>query len=53
MKPIDHYRLAVFLGQKARLEKQLSIVSKNIELVQYSHRPRKPLGQRILDWWFA
>jgi hypothetical protein len=53
MKPIDHYRLAMYLQTRKQLENRLAEVNSKIERVQYHSRSRKPLGQRILNWWFA
>jgi len=53
MKPLDHYRLAMYLQSRKQLEKSLAEVNSKIERVQYQPGVRKPLGQRILNWWLA
>lgn len=53
MKPLDHYRLAMYLKKRKRLGKMLDEVNSKIERVQYQPYARQPLRQRILNWWFA
>lgn len=53
MKPIDHYRLAMYLHSKKQLESRLNEINAKIERVQYQPQRRLPLGQRILNWWLA
>lgn len=53
MKPIDHYRLAMYLQTRKHLEKRLTEVNCKIERVQYQPRSHQPLGRRILNWWLA
>ena len=53
MRPIDHYRLAMYLHTRKQLETRLAEVNSKIERVQYQPRARRPLSQRILNWWFA
>lgn len=53
MKPLDHYRLAMYLQERKRLGKMLDVVNGKIERVQYQPCAKQPLGQRILKWWFA
>jgi len=53
MKPLDHYRLAMYLHSKNQLESRLNEINAKIERVQYKPQRRLPLSQRILNWWLA
>lgn len=53
MKPIDHYRLSMFLEQRKNLEKRLAEVNSKIERVKHQYHTPVPIGRRIMNWWFA
>ncbi|MET3815357.1 hypothetical protein ABIB18_002744 [Pantoea sp. UYEF8] len=53
MKPIDHYRLAMYLHSRKHLQHRLNEINSKIERVQYQPQRRLPLSQRIMNWWFA
>lgn len=53
MKPLDHYRLAIYLHTKKQLESRLNEINANIERVQYRPQRRLPLSQRVLNWLLA
>ncbi|WP_158530715.1 MULTISPECIES: hypothetical protein [Pantoea] len=53
MKPLDHYRLSMYLHTRNLLQQRLDEVNAKIERVQYQPPRRLPLSQRILNWWLA
>lgn len=53
MKPIDHYRLAMYLHSRKQLQHRLNEINSKIERIQYLPQRRLPLSQRIMNWWFA
>lgn len=53
MRPLDHYRLAMYLQNRKQLESRLAEVNRKIELIQHQHCARQPLRTRILNWFFG
>lgn len=53
MKPLDHYRLSMYLHTRKLLQQRLDEVNAKIERVQHQPRRRLPLARRMLNWWFA
>ena len=49
MKPLDHYRLAIYLHSKKQLESRLNEINAKIERVQY--RPHRSCHYDSIRHW--
>lgn len=53
MKPMDHYRLSMYLHTQKILQQRLDDVNAKIERVQHQPRRQLTFARRFFNWWFA